>query len=33
MKTYKNLYPQIYSFGNLYAAFRARKSHSARAGG
>lgn len=26
MKTYKNLYPQIYSFSNLYAAYRkARK--------
>jgi len=26
MKTYKNLYPQIYNFGNLYAAYRkARK--------
>ncbi len=22
MKTYKNLYPDIYNFGNLYAAYR-----------
>jgi hypothetical protein len=25
MKTYKNLYPQIYNFSNLYAAFRAAR--------
>jgi RNA-directed DNA polymerase len=25
MKTYKNLYPQIYCFGNLYTAFRAAR--------
>jgi RNA-directed DNA polymerase len=25
MKSYKNLYPQIYDFGNLYAAFRAAR--------
>ena len=25
MKTYKNLYPQIYDFENLYLAFRAAR--------
>jgi len=25
MKTYKNLYPQIYNFANLYQAFRAAR--------
>jgi hypothetical protein len=25
MKTYKNLYPQIYSFENLYRSFRAAR--------
>jgi RNA-directed DNA polymerase len=25
MKTYKNLYPQIYNFSNLYQAFRAAR--------
>ena len=25
MKTFKNLYPQIYAFGNLYQAFRAAR--------
>jgi len=25
MKTYKNLYPQIYHFGNLYVAFLAAR--------
>jgi hypothetical protein len=25
MKTYKNLYPQIHSFGNLYVAFLAAR--------
>ncbi len=32
MKTYKNLYPQIYDFGNLYTAYRkARKGKRSRA--
>ena len=31
MKTYKNLYPQIYNFGNLYTAYReARKGKRSR---
>ena len=31
MKTYKNLYPHIYDFGNLYAAYRkARKGKRSR---
>lgn len=33
MKTYKHLYPRIYDFGNLYAAYRkARKGKRGRAG-
>jgi hypothetical protein len=32
MKTYKNLYPQVYAFDNLYLAFRAaRKGKRSRA--